>query len=343
MRLTLLGLTLAAAAFGADPTARAAEPAGLAGRLIAHYHMQRVPQEGPWFSLTYASDDSVAGAALPARYAGHRHATGSAIVVVETIADFSAMHRLQSDEVWHFYGGSPLDMLLLYPDGHGRRITLGGDVLAGQLPQFTVPHGVWQGSAPHDGSVKAYSFCGDQLSPAFDYADFEMGYRDTLTAAFPAFAADISRLTRAEFARAPAAASTPPAAPTAAAPMRAAAFSAATLEVLHGAPGVDLEELVGRAAKEARTESVSVAEFTLAPGSSSGASFNHQGEEVFYVTAGRGAVRLADRLVAVTPRSTVYIPPGVVHSIEADADQTLVFLAITAPAFSPEDYVRVEP
>jgi uncharacterized protein len=178
-------------------------PGGMAGKLIEHYHMQRVPQEGPWFSLTYTSEDSLDGAGLPARYAGRSHVAGSAIVVIETVADFSAIHRLQTDEVWHFYGGTPIDMLLLYPDGHGRKITLGPNVLAGELPQFTVPHGVWQGSAPRGTSERTYSFVGDQLSPGFDYADFEMGYRDALEREYPAFARDIERLTRVEFATSP--------------------------------------------------------------------------------------------------------------------------------------------
>jgi predicted cupin superfamily sugar epimerase len=178
-------------------------PSGMAGKLIAHYHMQPVPQEGVWFSLTYSSEDQVDGAALPSRYAGRNHAAGNAIVAVETPRDFSAMHRLQSDEVWHFYGGSPLQMLLLYPDGHGRKVTLGGNVLAGELPQLTVPHGIWQGSAPRASSAGSYSFIGTQLSPGFDYADFEIGYRDELQRRYPAFSKEIVRLTRAEFASTP--------------------------------------------------------------------------------------------------------------------------------------------
>jgi predicted cupin superfamily sugar epimerase len=154
--------------------ADAPPPGGMAGKLVAHYHMQRIPQEGPWFSLTYQSDDSLDGSALPARYAGRLHAAGSAIVALETAEDFSALHRLQTDEVWHFYGGSPVELLLLYPDGHGRKVILGTNVLIGELPQFTVPRGVWQGSAPQGTSPQRYSLFGDQLSPAFIAEDFEM-------------------------------------------------------------------------------------------------------------------------------------------------------------------------
>src|SRR3984885_9729410 len=149
-------------------------PEGIAGQLIDHYHMQRIPQEGAWFGLTYTSDDQIDGAALPSRYAGRAHVAGSAIVTVATRSDFSALHRLQTDEVWHFYGGSPLELLLLYPDGHGQKVILGSNVLAGDVPQFTVPRGVWQGSAPRGMSAQRYSLFGDQLSPAFLHEDFEM-------------------------------------------------------------------------------------------------------------------------------------------------------------------------
>jgi predicted cupin superfamily sugar epimerase len=178
-------------------------PNGMAGRLIAHYHMQPVPDEGVWFSVSYGSGDTLDGTALPSRYGGRPHSAGSAILVVATRRDFSAMHRLQTDEVWHFYGGTPLELLLLYPNGEGRTVTLGPNVFAGQYPQFTVPRGVWQGSAPMGGARDAYSFVGTQMSPAFDDADFEIGYRDSLERQYPRFAAQIARLTRPGFAVAP--------------------------------------------------------------------------------------------------------------------------------------------
>jgi predicted cupin superfamily sugar epimerase/mannose-6-phosphate isomerase-like protein (cupin superfamily) len=309
----------------------------MAAKLIEHFHMQRVPQEGPWYSLTYSSEDALDGAALPPRYAGRPHVAGSAIVVVETPADFSAMHRLQTDEVWHFYGGSPIDMLLLYPDGHGRKITLGADVLAGELPQFTVPHGVWQGSTPRGTSAQTYSFAGDQLSPGFDFADFEMGYRDALGRGYPAFARDIERLTRVQFATSPR--PSPGLNPE---PLKGTVFSAVDVPVQSPSPGVRLQELVGRVAHLAPTSRLSVAQFNLAPGHSSGTSFNHHSQEVFLVTGGSGRVHLDARVVSVGPGSTVFIPAAEPHSIEADASNTLIFLAISAPAFSPEDYVAVK-
>jgi predicted cupin superfamily sugar epimerase/mannose-6-phosphate isomerase-like protein (cupin superfamily) len=317
----------------------------MAGKLIEHFHMQRVPQEGCWFSLSYASDDSLDGDMLPARYAGRTHAAGNAIIALETPRDFSAMHRLQTDEVWHFYEGSPIEMLLLYPDGHGQRVTLGANVLAGELRQFTVPRGVWQGSAPRDKSAAAYAFFADQLSPGFDYADFEIGYRDVLQREYPAFARDIRRLTRAEFAASPAAAAGTDIARAAALPgadpqlRRPNAFSESAVAAVTAAPGVTLKELVGEKSPLAPTPRLSVARFTLAPGHTTGTSYNHRSEEVFLVVSGSGQVHLQTEIRPVGPGSTVFIPATVPHSIEADAGNELVFLAISAPAFTPEDYV----
>jgi uncharacterized protein len=321
---------------------------GMAGNLVDHYHMQKVPQEGCWFSLSYASDDSLDGDTLPARYAGRAHPAGNAIVALETPQDFSAMHRLQTDEVWHFYEGSPLDMLLLYPDGHGQKVTLGANVLAGELRQFTVPRGVWQGSAPRDKSAAAYALFADQLSPGFDYADFEIGYRDALQREYPAFTRDIEHLTRAEFAVRPADAAVTappnPAAPGADPRLRKpGAFAESDITALAMAPGVTLKELVGEKSPLALTPRLSVARFTLAPGHSSGTSYNHRSEEVFLVVSGAGRVHLQADTKPVGPGSTIFIPATVPHSIEAGPGNDLVFLAISAPAFTPADYVSVPP
>jgi predicted cupin superfamily sugar epimerase/mannose-6-phosphate isomerase-like protein (cupin superfamily) len=314
-------------------------PQGIAGQLIDHYHMQQVPQEGPWFSLTYTSEDQIDGTALPSRYAGRAHVAGNAIVVVATPVDFSAMHRLQTDEVWHFYGGSPLEMLLLYPDGHGRKVTIGPNFLAGEFQQFTVPHGVWQGSAPRDSSDGAYSFAGTQLSPGFDYADFEIGYRDELQREYPVFAKDIGRLTRANFATR-AAHRSPQPAPS---PAKATTFRADHVPMTAMSPGVGLQELVGRVARDAQSSTLSVAQFTLAPGRASATSFNHHSQEVFLVADGTGLVHLDGKVMPVGPSSVVFIPAGQRHSIEADMNGSLIFFAISAPAFTAEDYVVVKP
>jgi mannose-6-phosphate isomerase-like protein (cupin superfamily) len=231
-------------------------------------------------------------------------------------------------------------MLLLYPDGHGRNVTLGANVLAGESPQLTVPRGVWQGSAPRASAPGSYSFVGTQMSPAFDAADFEIGYRDELQRSYPAFANEITHLTRTEFASRPAAAG---AAHIETPATQAAVFSAEELPKSTMAPGVTLQELVGRVARDAKTPALSIAKFNLKPGASSGLSFNHRAVEVFLVTQGSGQVRLGNEVTAVGPDSTVFIPAEVPHSIEADSGSLLEFYAVSAPAFAPEDYVLVKP
>jgi len=167
-----------------------------AGRLIAHFKMERIPQEGAWFSPACLSDELLPAGALGGSYAGPRRLYNS-IHCVQTHDDFSGLHRLATDEFWHVYDGSPLEMILLFPDGRGERVVLGRDVAADERPQFLVPRGVWQGARPL-GGVEAWTFIGNSMAPGFDYADFEIGYREELQAQYPAFAAQIAMLTRTE-------------------------------------------------------------------------------------------------------------------------------------------------
>lgn len=182
-----------------DPTRRLM-PAQ-AAQWIAHFRMERIPQENAWFSPAHRSDELLPGNP-GGRYAGPRELYNS-IHCVQTRDDFSAMHRLATDELWHIYVGSPLEMLLLFADGRGEVVILGHDLAAGQHPQFCVPRGVWQGARPIGGD-DACTLLGNSMAPAFDYADFEIGYREELQAQYPAFAQQIAELTRVEHLRRPA-------------------------------------------------------------------------------------------------------------------------------------------
>jgi uncharacterized protein len=103
------------------------------------------PIEGGFFTETYRSADLLPGDTLPARYRGPR-AAATAIYYLLTPETFSAMHRLGSDEIFHFYLGDPVEMLQLAPDGSHRVVVIGPDLEAGQRPQVVVPRGVWQGA-----------------------------------------------------------------------------------------------------------------------------------------------------------------------------------------------------
>jgi predicted cupin superfamily sugar epimerase len=122
----------------------------------------------------------------------HIDAHSSAIYYLLLAPDFSALHRLGATEVYHWYGGSPLRLLLLGPDGRVEEPVLGPDVPAGQRPQLVVPAGTWQGSSP-DGE---WSLVGTTTAPPFDWTHFELGDRAELTARYPAAAVRIAALTR---------------------------------------------------------------------------------------------------------------------------------------------------
>ena len=151
------------------------------------------PIEGGFFTETYRSPDLLPGDALPARYRGAR-AAATAIYYLLTPETFSAMHRLGSDEIFHFYLGEPVEMLQLAPDGSHRVVVIGPDLEAGQRPQVVVPRGVWQGARLRPGGRLA--LLGTTVAPGFDYADYETGGRAALLASHPAARHLVTALTR---------------------------------------------------------------------------------------------------------------------------------------------------
>ncbi|MER5941198.1 cupin domain-containing protein [Streptomyces sp. NPDC001928] len=151
--------------------------------LVAHYSLEPIPLEGGLFRQTWAG---------PQRSDGRPQ--GTAIVVLLTADDYSALHRLPSDEVWHFYLGDPLEMLLLAPDGTSRTVVLGPDIRRGQHIQFTVPAGTWMGAVVAAGG--SWSFFGCTMAPGFTYESYEHGDLAHLTASYPTEAARIAALCR---------------------------------------------------------------------------------------------------------------------------------------------------
>jgi len=164
-----------------------------AQRVIELLRLEPLPIEGGYFRRTYLADEQVDAAALPARYAKAKP-LANAIYYLVTARDFSALHRLKSDELYHFYLGAVVELLLLYPDGSARVIELGTDLEAGQHVQFLVPRDVWQGSRVKPGGE--FALMGTTLAPAWDADDFELGDRDALIAQYPGQAEWIRALTR---------------------------------------------------------------------------------------------------------------------------------------------------
>jgi predicted cupin superfamily sugar epimerase len=145
------------------------------------------PVEGGWFRRTYTSPGSVE------LQRGVR-AQGTAIYYLLEPGTFSELHVLDSDEIFHFYLGDPVEMLQLYPDGRSEVFTLGRDLMADQQVQLVVPAGVWQGTRlVGDGKV---ALLGCNVTPGFDFADYRGGKFAELAARWPAQANRIRALTR---------------------------------------------------------------------------------------------------------------------------------------------------
>lgn len=150
-------------------------------QLIQQYNLQPHP-EGGWYKETYRSAEQISASALPERFSGARSFSTAIYFLLEQ-GNFSAFHRIKSDECWHFYAGDQLDVYVLQQDGRLDIIHLGNDISKGQLFQFVVPANCWFASRPAAGSH--FCFVGCTVAPGFDFADFEMAGAAILASKFP--------------------------------------------------------------------------------------------------------------------------------------------------------------
>ena len=125
--------------------------------------------EGGLWKQTYLSNETLSKDVLPGRTTDRL--TGSAIHFLLTPTTFSCMHRLQSDEIWYFHMGAPVEMLLLCPDGTARVEVLGHDLLSGQKLQVTVPRGTWMGAQLHE--MGEYGLLSTSMAPGYADCEFE--------------------------------------------------------------------------------------------------------------------------------------------------------------------------
>jgi predicted cupin superfamily sugar epimerase len=168
-------------------------PAALtADRIKSLLGLVPLEHEGGWFAETYRANETIPAGAL-GRDRPEARALATAIYYLLTPETFSAMHRVRSDEMFHFYLGDPVEMLQLAPEGTGGVVLLGPDLDAGMRPQLLVPRGVWQGARLAPGGRLA--LLGTTVAPGFDFRDFELGDR-ALAEEYPEHRERILSLTR---------------------------------------------------------------------------------------------------------------------------------------------------
>lgn len=149
--------------------------------------------EGGAFRETYRAALTFPQQVLTPEHAGERNASTAIYFLLEH-GDFSAFHRIASDELWHFYDGAGLHVYEIKPDGTLHIHKLGLDIENGEQPQILIPAGSWFGSRVE---VKdAYCLCGCTVAPGFDFADFELAEKNVLQQQYPQHVSIINELTR---------------------------------------------------------------------------------------------------------------------------------------------------
>jgi len=152
----------------------------------AEYYIQKLKltahPEGGWFKEVYRSNEIIMKSALFGRYSNERAFSTSIYFLLES-EQKSLLHKLNSDEIWHFYDGSPLKLFLLDKDGNVSEIHLGRNLDKEEVLQFTIPNGQWFCAEVQD--KDSFTLTGCTVSPGFDFSDFELGAREKLFKLFP--------------------------------------------------------------------------------------------------------------------------------------------------------------
>ncbi len=162
-----------------------------AQELITRYQLQPHP-EGGYFREVYRSNEMIPAVGLPGRFDGQRPFSTAIYFLLEG-NQYSAFHRIKSDECWHFYAGTGIHIYVLFPNGGGEVLKLGDDGNTGYSFQQVVPAGCWFAAKPvHE---NGYSFVGCTVAPGFDFADFELAKKEELVKEWPRYTSWINMLT----------------------------------------------------------------------------------------------------------------------------------------------------
>ena len=161
-------------------------------KLIDRLDLQPHP-EGGYFKETYRSSGIIKEGNLNDDFQGDRNFS-TAIYFLLTTNSFSAFHRINQDEFWHFYKGSPIKLHIISEEGIYSVIIIGNNLEAGEVPQYVVPAKHW--FAAEVIKKDSYSLVGCTVSPGFDFKDFELADQQQLASKFPQYKTEINRLTR---------------------------------------------------------------------------------------------------------------------------------------------------
>lgn len=151
-----------------------------AEEIIKHFNMSPLPDEGGYYVETYRSLEKICS--LPDRYNGARNFS-TAILYLITPSSFSKLHRVKSDEIFHFYLGDPVEMLQINENGNTKIEILGSDILENQKIQTIAPKNIWQGTKLATGGK--FALLGCTVAPGFDFSDYQSADKEKLINQFP--------------------------------------------------------------------------------------------------------------------------------------------------------------
>lgn len=163
-----------------------------AERWIYQLGLQR-HAEGGWYREVYRASERISRAGLPSRFRAER-AFSTAIYFLLSGSEFSALHRIQQDELWHHYDGGTLTLHMIRPEGDYSTARLGRDADAGDRLVQVVEAGVLFGASVNDPA--SYTLAGCTVAPGFEFDDFELPGRAELVRRYPQHRGLIERLTR---------------------------------------------------------------------------------------------------------------------------------------------------
>lgn len=183
--LTLLMGTLSHAGGGNQVTAE---------QIIQKLGLVPLPEEGGYYRETFRSNNGQVKASSFGIPSEGTRVASTAIYYLVTPEEFSALHRVASDEVFHFYAGDAAEMIQIDEAGNLTRYAIGPDIMNGQVPQVIVRAGVWQGLRLKPGGK--WALMGTTVAPGFEFEDFEVGERNKMINEFPEHENDIKQYTR---------------------------------------------------------------------------------------------------------------------------------------------------
>lgn len=159
-----------------------------AEEVIRALNLRPLTPEGGHFSRIYQSERTTQ------LTRGQRY-LGTSIYYLITADNFSLLHRVQSDEIYHFYAGAPAELIQITEQGKLTTTTLGANLKAGECPQLVIPAKTWQAVKIKNPKLNDWTLFGATCVPGFEYEDFELANRESLIRAFPHLKAEITNYT----------------------------------------------------------------------------------------------------------------------------------------------------